>query len=398
MSDCQHRAPYCGDGDVDPVEVCDDGVNDGSAGGCSSDCLARTTDCGTPFLLWPAICREDLPDVMSDYEEPTLPTSSGTEVEATTIAGINAALPGSEITITADMHEWTFLSGEDKDLIIADGVTVDALVIDTCMRCRARGGGPNARIKYLYVHNAQDVTVDSVLIKADSAYSERAVEIQMSDRIALISTVFHSPYSAAMFTSHVNGLLIAGSSWASSDAGGVNDWGSRFADTSDVVIVDSQIEARGMQPVLRRGGGFSMRHFYLRTTTVNLDSAESTLDLGGETQDGFDQMYQQSPTYYISNLSAGPLLRYGGSPNDDAGMGLYEVTDATWHTPPSGDSAYMGEADLASRESSVWKYRLGTPTFDATLSGTYEERHPGWPARGSRTLGVPLSESNPFDL
>ena len=38
------------------------------------------TACGTPFALWPAICREDLPDVMSGYTEAAQPNLSGTEV------------------------------------------------------------------------------------------------------------------------------------------------------------------------------------------------------------------------------------------------------------------------------------------------------------------------------
>ncbi len=38
--------PWCGDGIVDPSEQCDDGVNDGSYGGCQSDCMSRAPYCG----------------------------------------------------------------------------------------------------------------------------------------------------------------------------------------------------------------------------------------------------------------------------------------------------------------------------------------------------------------
>src|SRR5690606_39154526 len=38
--------PVCGDGVVEGDEVCDDGVNDGSYGGCSPDCTALAPHCG----------------------------------------------------------------------------------------------------------------------------------------------------------------------------------------------------------------------------------------------------------------------------------------------------------------------------------------------------------------
>ena len=259
--------------------------------------------------------------------------------------------------------------------------------------------GPNVRIKYLYIQKSTDVTVDSVMVKSDTAFNPLAVELHDSARVALLSMVFHSPYSAAMFADAVDDLLIAGCNWGSSDANGVNDWGTRLAHSSNVVIVDSQVETLGMQPVIRRGGGTSGAHFYLRTTTVNLQTPESTLDLGGETPDTFDDMYQRSPTYFISNLSARhDILRYGTGPGDDGSTGGYEVSDATWYTPASGDAAFMDDAALAGRETSAFHYRLGKPVFHNTLAGTYEQRHPGWPRRVSRSLGVPLSVANPYDL
>lgn len=36
--DCSAEGPFCGDGDVTDDEACDDGVNDGSYGGCNDDC------------------------------------------------------------------------------------------------------------------------------------------------------------------------------------------------------------------------------------------------------------------------------------------------------------------------------------------------------------------------
>ena len=43
---CGGRGPHCGDGWVNAGEVCDDGTNDGSYGGCNADCLSRPPYCG----------------------------------------------------------------------------------------------------------------------------------------------------------------------------------------------------------------------------------------------------------------------------------------------------------------------------------------------------------------
>lgn len=396
--DCTARAAHCGDGNVDEGEVCDDGVNDGAGGGCTPDCSAIAAGCGTSFELWPAICRQDLPEAMADFAEPELPSFYGSEVTVRVPTDLDGLQDGSRVTIVEDQADTIFVNRPDLEFIIADGVTVGRLVVASCTRCLVRGAGPNARVNYLYFQESEDATIDSLLIKADSQFNNLAVDIHDSSRIALINTVFMSPHGAAMFTERVDGLLIAGSSWASTDGGGVNDWGSRFANTSDVVVVDSQIEAMGLQPVLRRAG-VSPRHFYLRTTTINLNSPETVLDLGSEDADAYDHMYQQEPTYYVSNLSGRQFLnRYGGTANDDQVQGIYEVTDAVWYTPPAGEDGYFGDPEVARFESGPWRYRLGSPVFNATLSGSYEERHPGWPVRISRSLGVPLSVSNPYDL
>ncbi len=47
MADCSAPGPMCGDGNVDEGrEVCDDGVNDGSYGGCADGCAALGPFCG----------------------------------------------------------------------------------------------------------------------------------------------------------------------------------------------------------------------------------------------------------------------------------------------------------------------------------------------------------------
>ncbi|MEO1271139.1 MAG: MopE-related protein, partial [Myxococcota bacterium] len=46
MPGCMAQGPFCGDGEPNGDEVCDDGVNDGSYGGCMPDCMARGPFCG----------------------------------------------------------------------------------------------------------------------------------------------------------------------------------------------------------------------------------------------------------------------------------------------------------------------------------------------------------------
>lgn len=42
--------PWCGDGLVDPSEICDDGINDGSYGGCQPDCMSVAPHCGDGII------------------------------------------------------------------------------------------------------------------------------------------------------------------------------------------------------------------------------------------------------------------------------------------------------------------------------------------------------------
>ena len=58
MSDCSAFAPYCGDTEVNGDEVCDDGTNDGSYGGCASDCTALGPYCGDGETQRPELCDE----------------------------------------------------------------------------------------------------------------------------------------------------------------------------------------------------------------------------------------------------------------------------------------------------------------------------------------------------
>ena len=344
--------------------------------------------CKTPFAAWPALCREDLPPALHDFAEPALPKFGGHEMVVRKHTDLLHMPNGSRVNILSDWKDSLFqINGSDLDYVIADGVTVEAMIVDNCKRCRVRGAGPNSRIKYLFVNKSSDVTIDSVLVKSDLKFNPLAVDLHDSERVALISSLFHSPYSAAMFAHGIQSLLI------------VNDWGSRFASTNDLVIVDSQIESRGLQPVLRRSGE-SSRHFYLRTTTINLYSGEVTFDLGGENNDAYDMMYQRASRYYVSNLSKRyDSLRFGGTQNDDGRRGVYEITDAVWITPDASEGAvHVTDAKLAEREAPEWRYRLGKPVYSATLKGNYEQRHPEWPVRVSRTLGKALSVANPYAL
>jgi hypothetical protein len=54
--DCASLAPYCGDAEVTDAEVCDDGTNDGGYGGCAADCSALGPYCGDGQLGGPEAC------------------------------------------------------------------------------------------------------------------------------------------------------------------------------------------------------------------------------------------------------------------------------------------------------------------------------------------------------
>ncbi len=61
-------AGYCGDAVVQPrEEVCDDGTNDGSYGGCSGGCQMRAAYCGDGEVNGPEECDEGLGRNLGDY-------------------------------------------------------------------------------------------------------------------------------------------------------------------------------------------------------------------------------------------------------------------------------------------------------------------------------------------
>lgn len=59
---CAERAPFCGDGTVDEGEGCDDGVNDGAYGSCAHDCSAVGPRCGDGVPNGPEACDDGVND------------------------------------------------------------------------------------------------------------------------------------------------------------------------------------------------------------------------------------------------------------------------------------------------------------------------------------------------
>ncbi len=59
---CAARAPFCGDGAVDEEEVCDDGTNDGAYGSCAHDCKAPGPSCGDGEVNGPEACDDGVND------------------------------------------------------------------------------------------------------------------------------------------------------------------------------------------------------------------------------------------------------------------------------------------------------------------------------------------------
>lgn len=64
-ADSTDSGPFCGDGVVDPDEVCDDGVNDSSYGSCTADCSGFGPRCGDDVIQGEEIC-DDGNDVDGD--------------------------------------------------------------------------------------------------------------------------------------------------------------------------------------------------------------------------------------------------------------------------------------------------------------------------------------------
>jgi hypothetical protein len=56
------RAPYCGDAEVDEVEACDDGVNDGAWGSCAPGCAEVGPRCGDGEVNGPEACDDGVND------------------------------------------------------------------------------------------------------------------------------------------------------------------------------------------------------------------------------------------------------------------------------------------------------------------------------------------------
>lgn len=63
--DSTDGGPFCGDGVVDPDEVCDDGVNDSSYGSCTADCGGFGPRCGDDVIQGEEFC-DDGNDVDGD--------------------------------------------------------------------------------------------------------------------------------------------------------------------------------------------------------------------------------------------------------------------------------------------------------------------------------------------
>ena len=96
---CECPGAVCGDGAVEGDEACDDGVNDGSYGGCEPGCAALAPRCGDAAINGPEACDD------------------GNAVDGDG-CNVNCVISGSEV--------WTVgYAGEDAGNARARGVAVD---------------------------------------------------------------------------------------------------------------------------------------------------------------------------------------------------------------------------------------------------------------------------------
>jgi hypothetical protein len=66
LEDCSDFAAYCGDGDINGPEICDDGLNDGSYDGCEPGCVEFAPYCGDGQRNGPEICDDAINDDSCD--------------------------------------------------------------------------------------------------------------------------------------------------------------------------------------------------------------------------------------------------------------------------------------------------------------------------------------------
>jgi hypothetical protein len=397
--------------DAGDVEDPDDSGNVGGTGD-AGDTGGGDVDAGqppipvaNPFSLWPSLSRDDLPAGFQ-FTEPTQPTTTMNERTATTAASLQSMISnGALLRLTAsDATNWvTVRDVSDVDIVIDDGVTLGVVIINNSTNIRVRGAGPDSALHEIYVTASSDITVSSLLMRSGNSLQKQAIQIDNTHSLALIAIVARGfDNSAAAYfgaTSPQQNFLIAGNNWGAFPNAGDKDWGVRFDAAGNVIVVDSQIEARGLQPVLRRSGP-SPNHFYLRTTTINLYDVEATADVPSEGSKNFGGMYQRDCEHYVADLGGSGLdLRYGSIP-DDNGHGSYESHDATWHTPASPNVAFVDPNVLVSLEANVdvWRFTEGTPSYDNTLTGDYDQMHPGWTAPFSPEFDAPMGAANPYDL
>lgn len=67
----------CGDGMITGSEVCDDGINDGSYGGCNPDCAGLAAYCGDAMVNGPETCDDGANPAVDDgcFDDCTVPSS-----------------------------------------------------------------------------------------------------------------------------------------------------------------------------------------------------------------------------------------------------------------------------------------------------------------------------------
>lgn len=124
----------CGNGVVEGSELCDDGVNDGSYGGCNADCSAPGPFCGDGVL---------------NGEEPC---DDGDEVDGNG-CNVDCVVSGSVLwTVTYD--------GPDHGIDAANGVTTDSMNNVIVSGTLSIGDEPSGWLRKYSPEGASDWTVD----------------------------------------------------------------------------------------------------------------------------------------------------------------------------------------------------------------------------------------------
>jgi cysteine-rich repeat protein len=219
----------CGDGEVDAGEVCDDGVNDGSYGGCAPGCDAFGPSCGDGVVGGPEAC-DDGNDIDGDG------------------CNVDCVISGSEV--------WTRgYAGEDAGNARARGVAVDGAG-NVIIVGEEFVVGQNANIWARKYTPDGDVLWSYTWIGADNGDDvAHAVAIAPGDDLVITGETYVSGSGADIWIARLDGGMQEKWITTHNGPGNLGDRGFGVAvddGTGDIVVTGEEYKLIGLHNVWTR--------------------------------------------------------------------------------------------------------------------------------------------------